>query len=121
MPPASKYQEIADRFAAAERAELTKAEWEWLAQAWKDRSRIDSENHTLRTELERVRRIARPLWRTAKKVQKEMQNEISAAVVTRRHILPQQVGAWSIDLNIVLDVDISDAPAGLRKQREYRR
>lgn len=109
MSTPSPYQQIADRFADADRAELTKDEWEWLAQAWTDRDRLHSENHTLRTELERVRRIARPLWRTAKKVQREMEGEISAAVVTRRHILPEQVGAWRIDLNMALDIDIHDA------------
>jgi hypothetical protein len=96
MPTRSKSDEIADRFADATRGELTKDEWEWLVKAWADRSRLESENHILRMELERVRRIARPLWRTARRIHREMQSEISAAVETRRHILPERVGSWTI-------------------------
>jgi hypothetical protein len=121
MPTRSKFDEIADRFANASCAELTKDEWEWLAKAWTDRSRLESENLVLRTELERVRRIARPLWRTARRVHREMQSEISTAVVTRRHILPEQVGSWTVDLRLVLDIDVRDAPAGHRKHREFKR
>ena len=121
MSKNSTLDQIAERFAQGDRAELTKDEWNWLAKAWADRSRLQSENHILRTELERVRRIARPLWRAARRVQKEMRGEISAAVVTHRHILPERVGGWSIDLDMVLDIDVRDAPPGHRKHLEFKR
>src|SRR5690349_16320976 len=70
------YKEIEARFAAADRAELTRAEWEWLSASITEDARLWSENSRLRAELERVKRIGRRLWFSTRRVRRQMWREL---------------------------------------------
>jgi len=112
MTTPNPYQEIAGRFASADRAELTRSEWEWLSQAFQDNIRLGSECSRLRAELERVRRIGRPLWRAAARVRQRMRGALERAPGAFERVPRCDVVEWERQLRHAMTLDTKDAPPG---------
>lgn len=103
------------------RVEITQVEWEILRDAFQRELASGSELYRTKSELARVQRISRPLWRACRHVRAGMERAISQAASEQAHVALAKVRDWEIDLRLALRIDITDAPPGHRLHREFRR
>lgn len=100
---------------------MTREEWQALCEFWRGVSAHSNEASSLRDELDRVKRVSRPLWIAARRVRDQMDRAINSAVRADAHVALEKVRDWRIALDCAMRVRISDLPAGHRAHSEFRR
>ena len=112
---------INKRLGDGDRVEMTRSEWFALCEYWREVSAHSNEASSLRDELDRVKRVSRPLWIAARHVRDQMDRAIDSAVRANAHVALEKVRNWRIALDCAMQVRISDLPAGHRAHSEFRR
>lgn len=119
MPSAA---EIERHFASgAETFTFTRAEWEAFYALQQQYSATGLQLGQAQAETERVKRIARPLWRAVARVRREMARALESRADVAARVTPRQVQEWERVLRYAQDVDWKDLPAGHRRHAEFGR
>lgn len=119
MPSAA---EIERHFAyGAETITLTRAEWEAFYAQQQTFAATGLEVRKAQAEIERVKRVARPLWRAIVRVRRSMAKTFERCPGRAERIPRCDVEEWERLLRHAQDVDWQDLPAGHRKVAMYRR
>ena len=97
---------------------LTKEEWEAICETLRSYAATGNERRRAMEETERVKRIARPLWRACKQVADRMRRALERGPMAIRADL---VADWERHLRNAQEVDWHDLPAGHPgRQRKWR-
>lgn len=116
MPSAA---EIECHFATgAESITLTRAEWEAFYAQQCEYAATGLELRKAQTETERLKRIARPLWRAVAKVRRGMAGALERRPGRAEAIPRSSVEAWERMLRYAQELDWKDLPAGHRRHAE---
>ena len=116
MPSAA---EIERHFAAgAESITLTRAEWEAFYTHQREYAATGLELRKAQAETERLKRIARPLWRAVAKVRRGMAGALERRPGRAEAIPRSSVEAWERMLRYAQELDWKDLPAGHRRHAE---
>jgi len=94
---------------------LTRAEWEAIHTICKGYSANHLEVSRARREMERVKRISKPVWRACKVVAAQMRNEMSYAYRSGQ-VPAGRIFDWEMRLRHSMDVSWSDLPANHPKR-----
>jgi hypothetical protein len=107
----STIAEVDKLFAAgAETVTLTRAEWEAIQDILKGYSANHLDVSHARREMERVKRISKPVWRACKVVAAQMRQEMSYAYRSGQ-VPAGRLFDWEMRLRHSMDVSWSDLPA----------
>ncbi|HEY6940623.1 hypothetical protein [Dokdonella sp.] len=102
--------DIKAHFAAgAETVTLTKAEWDAVCDVVRAYCATGKERSAAVREAERVKRVARPVWRACAQVSERMRRALSRAPLAVRADL---VADWEMRLRHAMTVDWQDLPPG---------
>lgn len=119
----STIAEVGKLFAAgAESVTLTHAEWDAIQEISKGYFANGLEASNAKDEMERVKRIARPLWRACKTVSRHMQSAMSGKQDKVVMVSYSRMQDWEMRLRHSMDVSWSDLPANHPKRMvDWRR
>ena len=119
MPSAA---EIERHFASgAETFTFTRAEWEAFYAQQQTYAATGIELRKAQTETERVKRIARPLWRAVAKVRRSMAGALERRPARAEPVPRSSVEAWERMLRYAQELDWRDLPAGHRRHSDFKR
>lgn len=119
MPSAA---EIERHFASgAETFTFTRAEWEAFYAHARTYAATGRELRQAQAEVERMKRIARPLWRAIARVRRDMAKAFDRCPGRAERIPRGDVEEWARILRWAQDVDWHDLPAGHRNAASYHR
>ena len=119
MPSAA---EIERHFASgAETFTFTRAEWEAFYAQQQTYAATGIELRKAQTETERVKRIARPLWRAVTKVRRSMAGALERHPGRAERVPRGNVEEWERLLRYAQELDWKDLPAGHRRHAELER
>jgi hypothetical protein len=107
----STIAEVDKLFAAgADAVALTRAEWDSIQEISKGYSANHLEVSRAQREVERIKRISKPVWRACKVVAAQMRQEMSYAYRSGQ-VPAGRLFDWEMRLRHSMDVSWSDLPA----------
>lgn len=119
MPSAA---EIERHFASgAETFTFTRAEWEAFYAHQRSYGATGLELRRSQAEKERVKRIARPLWRAVAKVRRGIAQSFRRCPGRAERIPRGDVEEWARILRYAQELDWQDLPAGHHRHAEFNR
>lgn len=119
MPSAA---DIERHFATgAETITLNREEWRQFYECAQGYAATGRELRQAQAETERVKRIARPLWRAVARVRRCMARAFERCPGRAERIPRCEVEEWERILRHAQDVDWQDLPAGHRRHAEFNR
>jgi hypothetical protein len=120
----STIAEVDKLFAAgADSVTLTRAEWEGIQEVSKGYHANGTEVSNAKREMERVKRISRPVWRACKVVAAQMRTAMEGRHMAKAPVIALvRVRDWEMRLRHSMDVAWADLPANHPKRMvDWRR